>query len=84
MEEFVLENCPCHCSSAKGSGDEHLVTISELRALEMRGVQREDKVKMQLSMHMSKIETRIQKLGARGLLPFHPLIAAAKSECPEC
>eukprot|EP01043_Picozoa_sp_COSAG02_P041538 COSAG02_NODE_3451_length_6715_cov_7.265146_10_plen_85_part_00 len=84
MEEFVLENCPCHCSSAKQSGDEHLVTISEMRALEMRGVQRNDKMKMQLSIHMSKIETRIQKLGARGLLRLCALMAAAKSECPDC
>lgn len=68
MEEFVLENCPCHCKSATGAGDEHLVTVSELRALEMRGEQRDDKVKLQLSMHMSKIETRIQKLGACALL----------------
>ena len=73
MEEFVLENCPCHCESVKGAGDEHLVTASELRALEMRGVQRDDKVKMQLSMKMSKIETRIQKLGACALLPMYSL-----------
>lgn len=70
----MLENCPCRCSSATGSVDEHLVTMAELRALEMRGVQRDDKVKMQLSMHMSKIETRIQKLGACALLPSDVLV----------
>jgi hypothetical protein len=66
IEEFVLKNCPCHCEAAQGGAEgEHLVTMSELHALELRGVQHDDKVKMQLTMHMMKIETRIQKLGAR-------------------
>ena len=44
------------------------MTMSELHALEMRGTQRDDKIKMQLTMHMSKIETRMQKLGARAVV----------------
>lgn len=82
IEEFVLENCPCHCKSAQGAGSEHLVTLAEIRALEMRGIQRDDKLKMQLSLHMSKIETRIQKLGARALAPrFQFVVIVANTMC---
>ena len=48
------------------------MTMSELHALEMRGTQRDDKVKMQLTMHMSKIETRMQKLGEPVVIAYQP------------
>ena len=61
----MLDRCPCHCEAATGGATgEKLVTMAELRASELRETQADDKVKMQVTMHLHKIETRVQKLGA--------------------
>ena len=62
MEEFIRANCACRCKGSGGAAGEKLVTLAELRDSEMRAAQQDVQNSQQFTMHLAKIEARLQTL----------------------
>ena len=55
-------NCACRCKGSGGAAGEKLVTLAELRDSEMRAAQQDVQNSQQFTMHLAKIEARLQTL----------------------